>query len=98
MVRNGGTVVLGGLKGGKELSGLVVDELVFRSIRLQGIYTVDSVSYAEAIRMIEADPRKFAPLHSKSFPLDRAEEAIARLAGSDGEPPALHVAIEPRSK
>jgi hypothetical protein len=35
-------------------------------------------------------------MHTCSDPLERAAEAIARLAGSDGDPPAVHVTLEPR--
>lgn len=96
MVRHGGTVVIGGLKGGQEIPGFVSDKLVFRSIRLQGVFTVDTASYREAIRLIEADPALFAKLHSESFALADAEHAIKRLSGEDGAPAALHVAIEPQ--
>jgi threonine dehydrogenase-like Zn-dependent dehydrogenase len=95
MVRHGGTIVLAGVKGGREVPGFVSDKLVVRSIRMQGVFTVDSASYREAIRLIESDPARFARLHSSSFPLAEAERAILRLAGEDGEPPALHVTIEP---
>lgn len=94
-VRRGGTVVLAGVKEGAEVPGFVSDELVFRNIRLQGVFTVDSAGYREAIRLIESDPALFDLFETVTYPLDEAEAAIARLAGSDGEPPAIHVAIEP---
>lgn len=94
-VRRGGTVVLAGVKDGAEIPGFVSDELVFRNIRLQGVFTVDSAGYREAIRMIESDPEVFELFGTRAYPLDRAAEAIARLAGADGEPAAVHVAIDP---
>ena len=52
-------------------------------------------SFREAVRLLERDAGPYARLHSKSFALVDAEAAIARLEGSDGEPPAVHVSIEP---
>jgi threonine dehydrogenase-like Zn-dependent dehydrogenase len=95
MVRRGGTVVLAGVKGGREVPGFVSDDLVFRSITMRGVFTVDSRAYREAIRMIERDPARFARLHTRSYSLEQAEEAILHLAGRTGDPPAVHVAIVP---
>jgi threonine dehydrogenase-like Zn-dependent dehydrogenase len=95
MVRNGGTVVLAGVKNRAAVPDFISDDLVFRSIRLQGVFAVDSRSYVEAIRLIEREPAVFELFATRSYPLDAAEEAIARLAGRDGDPPALHVALRP---
>jgi threonine dehydrogenase-like Zn-dependent dehydrogenase len=95
MVRRGGTVVLAGVKDMATVPDFVSDELVFRGIRLQGVFTVDSRSYRQAIRLIESDPAVFARFGTQTFSLDRAGEAIARLAGTDGDAPAIHVAIDP---
>lgn len=95
MVRRGGTIVLAGVKGGREVPGFVSDELVFRSITMRGVFTVDSRAYREAIRLIERDPEQFGRLHTRSYPLAEAEQAILHLAGRTDEPPAVHVAIVP---
>ncbi len=95
MVRNGGTVVLAGVKNRAAVPDFISDDLVFRSIRLQGVFAVDSRSYVEAIRLIEREPAVFELFGTRNYPLGEAEEAIARLAGRDGAPPALHVALRP---
>ena len=95
MVRRGGTIVLAGVKGGREVAGFVSDELVFKSITMRGVFTVDSRAYREAIRLIERDVTLFGRLHTRSYPLEAAEEAILHLAGRTGAPPAVHVAIVP---
>ncbi len=56
---------------------------------------VDSRIDVGAIRLIEREPAVFELFATRSYPLEQAEEAIARLAGRDGEPPALHVALRP---
>jgi threonine dehydrogenase-like Zn-dependent dehydrogenase len=95
IVRRGGTIVLAGAKEGRTLSGLMPDTIVLKSIRVQGAFAVDSASFREAIRLLEANTGPYARLHTRSFPLARAAEAVARLAGSDGAPPAIHVSLEP---
>jgi threonine dehydrogenase-like Zn-dependent dehydrogenase len=97
MVRPGGTVVLAAVKGHDRVTPIVNDEVMMRSIRLQGVFTVDTAGYREAIRMIESGVAPFERLHSATFRLDEAEAAIHRLAGTDGEPPAVHVTIEPEA-
>jgi threonine dehydrogenase-like Zn-dependent dehydrogenase len=95
IVRAGGTIVLAGMKEGRIVAGLAPDKLVQKSIRLQGAFAVDSASFREAIRLLEAGGQAYARLHTASFALADAAQAIARLEGSDGEPPAVHVSIEP---
>jgi threonine dehydrogenase-like Zn-dependent dehydrogenase len=72
LVRAGGTIVLAGAKGGKPIPGFVSDKMVLNSITMKGVFTVDSASYADAIRLIEADPEPFARLHDASFGLEQA--------------------------
>ena len=94
MVRNGGTIILAGMKGDHPAS-LLTDRIVLRSIRLQGVFTVDSASYGAAIRLLERHHRDLAALGTQAFRMERAEEAIGRLAGWDGRPPATHVVLKP---
>jgi threonine dehydrogenase-like Zn-dependent dehydrogenase len=95
MVRRGGTIVLAGVKHNRAIPGFVSDKLVLRSITIRGVFSVDAASYRQAIRMIESDSGPFARMHSRAYPLSQAAEAVARLAGEDGEPPAIHVTLEP---
>ena len=94
IVRNGGTIVLAGMKGNNATS-LMTDKIVLRSIRLQGVFTVDTASYRQAIQLVEKNHRLLSLVGSSSYGLDSAEEAISRLAGWDGKPPATHVVIKP---
>jgi threonine dehydrogenase-like Zn-dependent dehydrogenase len=93
-VRFGGTIVLAGVKGGP-LAGIDNDKLVFKSITIRGIFTVTSVAYREAIRLLTTGRQPFGKLHTASYGLDRAEEAIHHLAGRLDGPPAVSVAIRP---
>jgi threonine dehydrogenase-like Zn-dependent dehydrogenase len=93
MAKPGGTVVLAGAKPG-EIPGLVADRLVLRSINLRGTFTVDTPSYREAVRLLEANAARFERLHTASYPMERAAEALHHLAGSGDRLPAIHLALE----
>ncbi len=94
VVRRGGIVVIAGVKGGPKLE-LDPDQLLWKSVTLRGVFTVDSAAYREAIRLLEAGGVPYERFHTATYGLDRAEEAIHHLAGRlDGEP-AIHVAISP---
>jgi threonine dehydrogenase-like Zn-dependent dehydrogenase len=94
MVRNGGTVVLAGVKGGPT-APIDNDRLVFKSITLRGVFTVDSPSYRQAIRLLSEGGVPFERMRTASYGLERAEEAIHHLAGRLDGPPAINVAIAP---
>lgn len=93
-VRIGGTIVLSGVKGGPKLE-LDPDKVMHKSITLRGVFTVDSPAYRRAIALLEGGGRPFERIHTASYPLERAEEAIHHLAGRLDGPPAVHVAIAP---
>jgi threonine dehydrogenase-like Zn-dependent dehydrogenase len=97
MVRRGGTIVLAGAKGFREIPGFISDKVVLGSINIRGVFAVDTASYRRAIRLIESAVAPFARMQSAIFPLSQAEKAIRRLGGLDGEPPAIHVAIKPET-
>ena len=95
VVRPGGTIVLAGLKHGQPISNLVTDDLVMKSITMRGVFTVETAAYREAIRLIERGAGPFKKMQTETYPLTQAADAINRLAGTDGNPPAIHVAIHP---
>lgn len=94
VVRAGGTVVIGGVKGGPT-TPIDTDVLVRKSITLRGVFTVDSASYVKAIRLLEQGAAPFARMRTATYGLARAEEAVHHLAGRLDGPPAIHVAIDP---
>lgn len=96
-VRNGGTIVISGVKGGPR-TAIDTDEVMRKSITLRGVFTVDSPAYRRAIRLLESGAQPFDRLHTASYGLERAEEAIHHLAGRLDGPPAINVAIAPHKK
>lgn len=94
VVRNGGIVVLSGVKGGPTTT-IDTDVLVRKSVTLRGVLTVDSPSYKLAIRLLERGNHPFERMRTATYGLHRAEEAILHLAGRTEAPPAINVAIAP---
>ena len=95
MATAGGTVVLGGLKGGAPVAGFVSDRVVLRQLRVQGVGGHDPASVDAALDVIAS--RSF-PLHlmrTHTLPLDDAERAV-RMVGREvpGEEP-VHVTLVP---
>jgi alcohol dehydrogenase len=95
MVRAGGVVVLGGLKGGVPVPGFISDRVVLRQLRVQGVGGHDRASVDAALDVIAS--RSF-PLHlmrTHTLPLDDAEKAV-RMVGREvpGEDP-VHVTLVP---
>lgn len=92
--RAGGTVVLAGLKHGKPIE-LITDRIIQKGLTVVGARGVESTSIEEAIRLMESGTYPLEKLHTRSFGLDEALEAIAVLAGDVEGEHAVHVAIIP---
>jgi threonine dehydrogenase-like Zn-dependent dehydrogenase len=97
MVREGGTVVVAGLKGGRPLSELSSDDLVWKQVTLKGVRGVAFSAFQRAVETIHARRYPLHKLHTHSFPIEAAEQALKTLSGETGEA-AIHVAIVPRSR
>lgn len=94
-VRMGGTVVLAGIKGGASSIAINTDTLVTREITVRGVMTQSYEFYREAIDLLGADLQRLAPLHTHEFPLERAEEAIAVLAGKHADQRPVSICLTP---
>lgn len=93
-VRVGGRVVLGGLKGGREVPGFVSDDLVLKSIQVVGALGVSSRGYQLAIKAILSGRYDFAPWHTHTVGFAEAEDGIKILGGEikTGVAP-IHVSV-----
>jgi len=94
IVRNGGTVICAGVKGGPT-TPFDTDIIMRKSITLKGVFTVDSPSYVQAVRLLERGDGPYARMHTASYALEDAERAIHHLAGRTAGRPAINVAIAP---
>jgi threonine dehydrogenase-like Zn-dependent dehydrogenase len=93
-VRLGGTVVLAGIKGGTKTVPIDTDKVVYKEIRLRGVFTQTRPAYEQAIALLTRSPGSFARLHTHSFPLERTAEAIEVLSG-EREDGAICISIRP---
>jgi len=93
-VRPGGTVVLAGTKGMREVDGFVSDEVVLDNISIEGTLGTRAWSFERAIGVIEAGEYDLSPLHSHTLGLDELERARA-LQGGDADEDAFHITITP---
>lgn len=79
--KRGGTVVLAGVKGMKEIPGFVSDLAVVQELTIKGALGVTSTAFRAAIELIEAREVDLAAMHTHSFALIDAETAVRTLAG-----------------
>jgi threonine dehydrogenase-like Zn-dependent dehydrogenase len=93
-VRWGGTVVLAGLKGHKEVP-LVTDTLINKALTVKGAFSVDANGYTDAIKLIESGKFPLEKMQTHRCGLDDVEHAIRLLAGEVPGEEGIHVAIMP---
>ena len=91
-VRAGGTIVLAGMKGYKDIPGFVSDLVMMKEITIKGVIGVTSTGYEKAIRLIESGKYKFERQCTHRFPIEETERAL-KTVGREGEPGALHVSV-----
>jgi len=75
VARIGATLVLAGIKGPTGLS-LNVDRVVYKELRIMGVYSQGYESYREAFRIIAEQVPGLALLHTHEFALTDAERAL----------------------
>ena len=93
-VRWGGTIVLAGLKGHKDIP-IPTDVLINKALTVKGAFSVDAAAYTDAIKLIESGKFPLEKMQTHKFGLDDVEHAIKLLAGEiDGEN-GIHVAVMP---
>jgi threonine dehydrogenase-like Zn-dependent dehydrogenase len=93
--RWGGTIVLAGLKGHREIAGLQTDKLVNKALTVKGAFSVDAASYENAIKLIESGKFPLEKMQTHRYGLDGVEHAIRLLAGEVPGEDGIHVAVMP---
>ncbi len=92
--RRGGTVVLAGLKGNREIP-VRTDLIINRALTVRGAFGVDSKGMADAIALIESRRFPLERMHTHTFGLDDAALAIQTLGGEVPGEHAIHVSVHP---
>jgi threonine dehydrogenase-like Zn-dependent dehydrogenase len=94
-VKMGGTVVLAGVKGFKEIPKFVSDIIVLKEITIKGAIGVTSSGYQSAIKVIESGSVPMAAMHTHNFKLEEAELAIKTLAREVPGDESIHSCLIP---
>ena len=94
MVKSGGVIVLAGLKGRRAFDGRSPDDIIWKKLTLSGVLGVEYSAFRRAVHTIHSRKYPMERLHTHSFPVEQAKQALATLSGESGEP-SIHVAIVP---
>ena len=94
-VRPGGTVVLAGAKGYKEIPGFVSDKVMMKEVTIKGAFGVTSSGYKNAIRLLESRKYDVELMHTHDFDLRDAELAIRTLAREIPGEESIHSCLIP---
>ena len=92
--RQGGRVVLAGLKGQREIP-VRTDLIINRALTIRGAFGVDARGMADAIALIESRRFPLERMHTHTFGLDDAALAIQTLGGDVPGEHAIHVSVHP---
>lgn len=94
-VRIGGTIVIAGVKGKDTRVALDSDRVLFKEITIHGVYSQGRPAYEQALRILTENRHGLERLHTHSFPLERAAEAIEALGGERPGLEAICVNVAP---
>jgi threonine dehydrogenase-like Zn-dependent dehydrogenase len=92
--KRGGTVVLAGLKGHREIP-LQTDLIINRALTVRGAFGVDARGMTDAIALLESRRFPLEKMHTHSFGLADAALAIHTLGGDVPGEHAIHVSVHP---
>jgi threonine dehydrogenase-like Zn-dependent dehydrogenase len=90
-----GRIVVAGLKGGRPTPALLADDVIYKELTIRGVLSMPVAETFKAVDIIGARRYPFERLHSFSFPIEQAEDAIHTLAGEVPGVNPIHLAIVP---
>ena len=90
-----GRIVVAGLKGLKPTHDLQVDEMIYKELTIRGVLSMPVDETFRAIELIESGRYPFDKMHTLSFPLEQAEDAIHARGGPVPGVNPIHLAIVP---
>jgi threonine dehydrogenase-like Zn-dependent dehydrogenase len=90
-----GTIVIAGVKGGRAVPDLQSDQIVLKALTLRGARGKRSQNYPIALSMLADGRIPFERLAPRTYPLDRALDAIEDMAGLGPGTGGVCVSIDP---
>ena len=90
-----GRIVAAGLKGLKPTHDFQADDVIYKELTIRGVLSMSVDDTFRAIDLIESGRFPFDKMHTHSFPLEQAEDAINTLAGRVRGVNPIHIAIMP---
>jgi threonine dehydrogenase-like Zn-dependent dehydrogenase len=90
-----GRIVVAGLKGQRAAREVPVDDVIYKELTIRGVLSMPVDDTFRAVELIESGRYPFERMHTHSFPLEQAEDAIHALAGAIPALNPLHIAIVP---
>ena len=95
LVKKKGTIILPGLYGMEKEIPLILDKIVYKEVRVQGVFSHDFRSVIPAIHLAESGKYPLEKMVTHRFPLEDAEKAVKVAGGEiEGEDP-IKVVIVP---
>ena len=86
---------MAGLKGQRPAHQVAVDDVIYKELTIRGVLSMPVDDTFRAIDLIESGRYPFEKMHTHSFPLEQAEDAIRALAGAIPGLNPVHIAIVP---
>ena len=90
-----GRIVVAGLKGLRPTNEFQADDVIYKELTIRGVLSMSVDDTFRAIDLIESGRFPFDKMHTHSFPLEQAEDAINTLAGRVRGVNPIHIAIMP---
>jgi alcohol dehydrogenase len=95
LVKKRGTVILPGLYGMDKEIPLILDKIVFKEVRVQGVFSHDFRSVIPAIQLAESQKYPLEKMVTHRFALEEAEKAVRVAGGEIKEEDPIKVVITP---
>jgi threonine dehydrogenase-like Zn-dependent dehydrogenase len=91
----GATVILPGIYGGQTAVPLVLDQVVYKEIRLQGVFSHDFKAVEPAIALARSGAIPLEEMITHRLPLEQAERALNLVAGRVPGETVMKVVLDP---
>jgi threonine dehydrogenase-like Zn-dependent dehydrogenase len=90
-----GRIIVAGLKGLRPTHEFQADDVIYKELTIRGVLSMSVDDTFRAVDIIESRRYPFEKMHTHSFPLEQAEDAIRALAGRIPGVNPIHIAIMP---